>query len=150
MCTIAELNRRFGNLNLRRELPVIIEDRELEIVTENKNQLLHGLDGDGDEISPGYALYTYSLDKNMMNSLPTFGTPDLKYTGAFYSGFMLQNVTQEGFEITSSDNKTPGLTRKYGPAIFSLSKASWEKLNREVFGPDIRQYITNVTKLAFT
>jgi hypothetical protein len=92
-----------------------------ETITEiQKEQMYQGFNGSGKKIGR-YRSYKYARAKNSMNPLPGLGVPDLKLTGAFYSGFKTE-VTPETFKTTSTDPKNDELTAKYDP--FGLDKES--------------------------
>lgn len=148
MCTIAEMNRRLQRVNLRRELPVIVEDNADVIAETVRGQLRRGEDGTGNKITPDYLSDQYAKLKNQLNAAPGLFTPDLNLTGSHYAGISLESVTPKLFTIGSTDSKSAALQAKYGP-IYALSPKSWEALIRDYFRPQIQQYITNITKLAF-
>lgn len=99
--------------------------RETKSVAVDLNlaQLQNGLLADGTVISPDYFNPEYASLKASMNPLAGFGTPDLNFTGAFYSHIEAED-TATGIQLFSLDIKTGALVLKYGPNIIGLSVAS--------------------------
>ena len=124
-------------------LDIIIKHGNL-LIDLNQGQLQQGVNSKGRQLK-GYQSNAYAKFKNQLNSLPGLGTPDLKLTGAFYSGWYIQ---EDSFPITmnSSDVKTQELIEKYGKEIFGLDKDSLVTL-REAVKPDIQELFKSILQL---
>jgi hypothetical protein len=120
MATVNDMIKRMQSLNVKEvSYESVVETKET--ITEiQKDQMYHGLDGQGKKIRR-YRSVKYARAKNEMNPLPGLGTPDLKLTGAFYRYFQTK-VTPEAFSTSSTDEKNDALTAKYDP--FGLDKES--------------------------
>ena len=101
----------------------IIEDGDV-IVELQKDQLMHGENMLGESIEPEYASFSYAKFKNRINPRAGFGTPDLRFTGAFYDAFFLDD---DDLEVYSRDPKVEILIAKYGGYIFGLNEDSIER-----------------------
>jgi hypothetical protein len=86
--------------------------------------LEHGKDKSGEDIAPSYRNDAYAAMKQGMNSLPQYGTPDLKLTGAFHRAIYFDT---DKMQPTSDDPKTPSLEEKYND-IFGLNEEYLQKL----------------------
>lgn len=153
MGTIAALRKGLDKLDIPTEIEAIIIRTSPDIIklnTDNPDsgQLIHGKNSLGIEISPGYYLLTYSIEKEDLNPLPGFGVPDLKLTGAFYAGFKV-DVEKGYFTISSTDEKADMLESKYGIEIYGLTKENLTKYSLNVFYPQLKKYITEKTGLKF-
>jgi len=145
MTTIADMYRRFKSINLRQQVPILIEQDADTVTDLNKEQLYErSVDKNGAPLRL-YGSVGYSLDKNRINPRPGFGRPDLYLTGAFYRGFNIR-VTRNALTITSSDSKTSMLTKKYGQDIFGLDQQSRDKF-RPRLQNNIVKYIRLITKV---
>lgn len=139
--TIAEAYKRFKSINLRQQVPILIEQDSDTVIDLNQEQLYErSVDKNGAPLRL-YGSVGYSLDKNKMNSKPGFGRPDLYLTGAFYRGFKIK-ATRNILTITSSDSKTSALTKKYGRDIFGLDEQSKDK-----FRPRLQNNIVKYIRL---
>lgn len=130
---------------LNENLKKLIEDHWWFIVGEIRAEQLYeqGVDGYGNRIEPPYAPRTiYNKRKK--------GQPvdrvTLRDTGAFYDAFRLV-VDENGFYVTSTDEKTVYLTKKYGNEIFRLSNDKLNILVREYIRPKLakimKDYLLN-------
>lgn len=98
-----------------------ISDNKEEIIDLNTGQLEKGIASDGVNIEPGYAFEGYASFKKSIGSNAPKGTPDLKLTGDFYSGFKIGKIQPNYFDISSDDKKTGELVSKYSDLIFGLT-----------------------------
>jgi len=146
--TIAEAYRRFGMLNLREQVPVIIELTSDEIILLNQAQLYKSsLDSLGNNLG-GYYFELYENLKKELN--PTLGgLVDLYLRGDFYSGFFV-SIEEDTFVIGSTDSKSDDLESKYGKAIFGLSDESKAIYSKGLFFQALRNYIEGITKIQMT
>lgn len=98
-------------------------ENDQQVLTLNKAQLYNaGLKNDND-IAGLYRSVGYALEKNRMNPKPGYGVVDLKLTGQFYSQFYLK-VSNDSYEIGSTDSKAEALVKRYSPLIFGLTPES--------------------------
>lgn len=148
MGTIRAMLTKFQTLDLESEIPKIIERTGDAIIKRNQDQLIHGLTAKGEEIEPGYYFQQYSLQKQAQNPLPGLGVPDLRLTGDFYKGFNLK-VTQDTFEVDSTDEKAFALQYKYGEYIFGLTKENKTLYATKEFYDEFKSYITSKTGISF-
>lgn len=146
MTTISEMYKRFKGLNLRTEVPIIIEQNsELAIELNQKQLYERSVDKNGNALRL-YRSAAYADQKNKMNSQPGFWRPDLYLTGDFYRGFFVK-VSKNIFAISSRDSKTKKLVDMYGSDIFGLDNISKEKFREVIVKKGIINYIRFVTKL---
>lgn len=112
--------KRLSSLDVKNEAFIAVSETKDEITKIQKEQMYQGLNAEGEKIGR-YRNNKYARVKNEMNPLPGLGVPDLKLTGAFYTGFKTE-VTPEVFKTSSTDSKNDELTAKYDP--FGLNKDS--------------------------
>lgn len=148
MSTILNMLNKVKSVNLRDQVPVIIEDTKETAIDLNRLQL-YSMSQDKNEMSllmyrsPSYATY-----KNQRNPKPGLGHPDLFLTGSF-QGKMFMTVEKETFNISSKDSKTFDLVKQYGDDIFGLSLKSKQIYANTVVYDGIKRYITGKTGLKF-
>lgn len=147
MPTIAEFRRRFQSVNLRQEIPSIIESTKQELADLNRDQLRYGYDKNGERLK-SYSSLTYAIDKNQRNPLAGVGNPDLRDTGKFYNGWKI-DVSQTDITFDSTDSKTPDLESKYGQTIFGLTTESKSTYVTNILYDLIKRYIQDKTKVSF-
>lgn len=145
MSTIQALLDAVRQINLRDEVPKIIEESKEKIEAFNQMQLYSGLDSKGNKIR-SYRNKSYAYKKSTINPKPGLGTPDLKLTGKFYRG-MKVIVTSSTFEVDSVDGKTSDLIEKYGEGIFGLTEESKTEYAQNTLFEGIKNYITSKTGL---
>ena len=150
MGTIAELYRAVKRFDDKKETIIadIIEDHKEEIVQLNRDQLNQGLLATGTKIRPGYRSRKYAEAKNQINSLPGYGTPDLKLTGEFQRRMDLWRKGNK-FYLDSRDDKVEGLAAKYGEEIFGLTNESRAKAMR-IVKPEFMRKLSQMTGLKLT
>lgn len=148
MTTISQLTKRLESLNLRAQVPVIIDNTKSEIVVSVKEQLHSGIDGTGKSIQPKYRSNSYAYRKQQINPKPGFGVPDLKITGKFYNSISVL-VDNTSFTINSSDTKAPKLETKYGEDILRMSPTSVTNYAQGKFFQELKKYIIGKTGLQF-
>lgn len=146
--TIAEMHRRVKSIQLRQEVPKIVENTSYEIEALNKLQLNQGLSSDGDKIKIRYRSNSYAKKKNQLNPAPGFGVPDLFLTGSFYKGIGVV-VRGYSYEIDSKDEKSSRLEKKYGKQIFGLTPEHKSEYAKGVLFNGIKSYIEIKTGLKF-
>jgi hypothetical protein len=146
--TIAEAYRRFQRVDLRGQVPLIIELTAEQIISLNQSQLYGAsLDSLGNELGGYWQEWYEDLKKSMNPALG--GKVDLNLTGDFYRGFYVE-VKGENIIIGSSDSKSDDLESKYGKAIFGLSQESKEDYTLNIFFNSLKNYIEGITKVQMT
>lgn len=120
MTTVDDMIGRIRTLNVKEVSYESVVESKDEITDIQREQMYKGLNAEGKKIGR-YRNAKYARVKNEMNPLPGIGIPDLKLTGAFYSGFTT-DVTPESFSTFSTDEKNSELIVKYDP--FGLDKES--------------------------
>lgn len=148
MTTISEMYDRVKSINVKNELPFLVQKTSYDIEALNKNQLYHGLRSDGYEIHPPYANKYYSRKKRAMNQKAGAGIPDLFLTGSFYKGFQV-SVTKDTFEVDSVNDKSSSLKSKYSDKIFGLTNDSKREYALGAFFTALKEYIETGTGLKF-
>lgn len=102
----------------------IVKDNEGLVLEMNRNQMYSGKDGNGVEISPGYADSTIARKRRKGNP---YDRVTLKDEGDFYRLLDLK-VGNDSFLIQSNDTKSVYLERKYGDDIYGLDSESLTRL----------------------
>ena len=148
MTRVTDLAKALRSLNLRAELPKMIERQKQVPIDINRDQLLHGLTSEGETGTNlrGYRNFDYAVKKNQMNSLPEFGVADLKLTGAFYSKFDLK-ADATTYTLFSSDPKADELELSYTLFIFGIQGRNIYKWADALFINEIKPYIEGKTGL---
>ena len=114
------------------------------MITLNQGQMFIGVRADGTEITPTYSDLTIELKEQK-------GQPSdrvtLRDTGDFWDDMFVQ-INAEDFEMSSANEKTQKLEKKYGKKIFGLTKESRrEEFIPLYFLPELQNRITK--KLGF-
>lgn len=147
MATIRTVRKRFEKLDTDKEIIRIFEKESPEIIRLNQEQLYKSSQ---DSLGRPLQLYksaVYSLDKQKQNPGLAFGRPDLKLTGAFYSGFFVSVGYTGIFTVDSKDSKAGKLEAKYGFTIYGLDKANKTKFGKEKVYPGLLAYVKRITML---
>jgi hypothetical protein len=103
-----------------------VEENKEYIVDLNTGQLGKGRDSKNASLFP-YANDDYAKFKKSIGSEAPLGTPNLKLTGEFWSGFNVK-TDKEGLVISSTDSKSEKLKSGYGEDIFGLTDESKKDL----------------------
>jgi hypothetical protein len=127
--TIFEAQRRVAKIDLQKIAEQTLTELESFVVALNQEQLSHGLRSDEEKVYPDYRSKSYAELKHQENPKPGFGIPDLELTGSFYDKFYLD---KDKFNISSHDEKTEKLVKKYGRSIFGLTGESLQKMKPEM------------------
>jgi hypothetical protein len=143
MATIKEVNDRIQALDLRNKVPEILEDTSEAIADTQAEQMFAGQRSDGTEILPDYTDFTIAIKQE--KGQPT-DRVTLRDTGSFQNKIAIA-VKSDRFTISSADDKTGKLEKKYGKQIFGLNTQYLEEYGREVFRPRLKQYIEETTGL---
>lgn len=147
--TIPQMLERWKSVNLKTEVPIIIQDTNGEMVKLNREQLkVKGLDSESKRLKP-YQSPAYALDKNRMNPSPGLFNPDLFVTGRFHGGFYANVKASKSILFGSTDFKSERLEKSYGKQIFGLTKDNKRVYLDTTVMPKIREYITKQTGLRF-
>ena len=147
MTTISEAYENVKRLQLRKQVPIILEQNKEYIADLNRYEQLYKRSIDSE--STPLRLYSsagYSFEKEKKNPSPGYGRPDLFLTGAFYKGFKV-TIQPQFYLITSTDSKTKKLIAKYGENIFGLSQFSKDQLVEEKLRKGLANHIFAVTGL---
>jgi len=160
MNTIIDVAERIKNLalHIEKEVSVIIDNTKEQILIKNKQQLMEGIKGDGNEITPSYlndpyfktreAAQRYSnwKDKITPNSKRKSGTPNL-YINGFYHNTIEINV--KGEKIITENKTTIGkkIEQKYGDTLYGLNETNNQAYIKETFFPALKVYIEETTQL---
>lgn len=138
--TLSEMIRRVDSLDIKANLPEMVNNTKEEMADLNISQLELGQEKTGNPITPEYRSELYADFKKSIGSKAPEGTPNLKLTGSFYDGINVQLNGMEYF-ISSTDGKMPDLVEKYGDDIFGLSEENKSKYALDVLYYEIREYI---------
>lgn len=118
--TLHEMQRRLRGFDLLSELQESVIETSGDIITLNQGQMSLGKRSDGTEITPSYSDLTIML-KDEKGQETRWVT--LRDTGSFW-GDMFVDVNASSYSLSSADEKTDKLRKKYGDKIFGLSKES--------------------------
>lgn len=143
MATIASMLNKIKSVDISTiAIASILETKET-IGDLNIEQMNKGLRSDGSEILPSYSDLTIQIKKE--KGQPT-DRVTLKDTGSFYEGVKV-NISGEKIDITSTDEKTAKLNKKYSKSkgnIFGLS----DKFKREYLNEKQRPSFKKKVELA--
>jgi hypothetical protein len=114
------MQRRLRGFDLLSELQESVIETSGDIITLNQGQMSLGKRSDGTEITPSYSDLTIML-KDEKGQETRWVT--LRDTGSFW-GDMFVDVNASSYSLSSVDEKTDKLRKKYGDKIFGLSKES--------------------------
>lgn len=133
--TFGEMKRRVQAFKVMDEAADILSENTDAIVALDKEQMFHGLHGQGGQIGR-YKDPEYAADKYEQNPAAGFGQVDLRLTGSFYDK-MYARMNGSTLEISSTDSKTDKLAKKYGNAIFKLNVPSKNVLRKDILQPNL-------------
>ena len=130
MTTIFQIANKIKSINLDLLMEDAIRANEDNINKLNREQLEKGINSEGQKITPKYKSDVYAKRKQKLNSLPSFGTPDLKITGNLHDEI---GVIVEGRDvfINSFDPKVKFKSIKQYDNLFGLTKENKSK-NRNI------------------
>lgn len=144
MATIAKVKRNVAQLNLLNESLKAVAETKEDFVAANVDQMRHGYNKEGRRIGE-YKSAWYGDMKYRMNPLAD-GYVDLTLSGSFTERMFLTMVSK-GFKISSTDNKTSGLTRKYGDSVFGLNNTYKPIAVNKNFRRVLFEKVHRITKL---
>jgi len=143
MTTIAGMLRNVQSLDLRMQVPVLVQQTAYEAIRLNKDQMFHGLTSEGTFIKEQYKNTEYAKRKEDQNPLPGFLHPDYYLTGSFYNGFEMV-VEGYNYRLDSTDSKTASLIERSkgdGTNIFGLTAENKGIYSQGVLFQSIKDYI---------
>lgn len=156
MAVTKRYNATMRNLEyrLRRfkdSLPDILSDviwanRDLIVSTIAETQLYEqGINGKGQEIMSYMPYRPSTIERKRKKGQPTTRVT-LRDTGKFH-GSMFLVVDDEGFYITSDDEKTKYLIKKYGEEIFRLTNENFNKILRENIRKELKERLQETIQI---
>jgi hypothetical protein len=142
--TLHSLQRKLAGFDIYKEVEETVVETAGDIAELNRGQMAIGRRADASEITPTYSDLTIEL-KQAKGQETEWVT--LRDTGSFWSRIFV-DVNAGSFTISSSDDKTGKLEKKYGEKIFGLTKESrTEEYIPLYFFPALKAKITK--KLGF-
>lgn len=159
MGTIKGLLDSVAKLDLRREVPIIIQYYDIWIEHAVREQLWDGKTSLGVDIRPSYLEdpffkttaqamgYSKWKDKITPNPQRNTHTPNLFINGYFHSTIRLK-VTKEEI-IYDSNTFGREIIRKYGDKLLGMAPDTKEAFIEELLYPRVKKYITQITGLTF-
>lgn len=149
MATIKGMLDKVKSLDLRSEVPVIIDRTKAELILLNQTQLFQfGMKADGTYLSE-YKNKYYAAKKHARNPQPGLGRPDFKDTGEWYKDFFVK-ADKNVFEVDSKNSKSADLIKRDGDKIFGLTKENKTVYSLGPLYDGIKRYITTKTGLNFS
>ena len=156
MTVINRYNAAMRNLEYRLRkfkdsLPDILSDviwanRDLIVSTIAETQLYEqGINGRGQEIMSYRPYKPSTIERKRKKGQPTTRVT-LRDTGKFH-GSMFLVVDDEGFYITSDDEKTKYLIKKYGEEIFRLTNENFNKILRENIRRELKERLQETIQI---
>ena len=119
------------------------EDVIIKMVTQE--QLYEkGIEGRGIEIS-SYSPYKPRTIKKKIRKGQPYDRVTLKDTGEFYASLHVEH-DDEGFYVTSSDDKSQYLLKRYGKTIFRLTDENLKVLLHDYIRPSLKQKMKEYIK----
>ena len=103
-----------------------------------------GIEGRGIEIS-SYSPYKPRTIKYKIRKGQPYDRVTLKDTGEFYASLHVE-FDDEGFYVTSTDDKSQFLLKKYGKTIFRLTDENLKILLHEYIRPSLKQKMKEYIK----
>lgn len=119
------------------------EDVIIKMVTQE--QLYEkGIEGRGIEISSYNPYKPRTIKKKIRKGQP-YDRVTLKDTGEFYASLHVEH-DDEGFYVTSSDDKSQYLLKRYGKTIFRLTDENLKVLLHDYIRPSLKQKMKEYIK----
>lgn len=137
MGALATLHQQLQTLGLREKVMDIVRETSKDIAEINAFQMYQGKDSNDKPIEPFYKPLTISIKR--MKGQPV-DRVTLRDSGSFQDKMKVE-VEGTRFTITSDDDKTAKLVKKYGADIFGLSAEGKREYAHEIFMPKLQQYI---------
>lgn len=158
--TLHELQRRLKGFNILTELADSVDETKEAVVELNREQLLHGLDSEGNYLSPTYLedpffkspesgkRYAEWKARIEPKRDKPFFVPNLFITGRYHSTIDL-SVTQETMVTTSDDPAADSIEAKFGEDIYGLNSESKSEYIPNHLLPILQTKITGKLGLKF-
>lgn len=147
MTTPGDMLDALEELNLKEVVLEAIEDHKEDYVKLNLEQLYHGLNPEGEKITPEYVEGPYRRKKARMNSAPGEGTPDFKLSGDLYDETHVQ-VDDPDLTIGSEVEYAQYVEQRWGTAeIWGLDPENHEEFVQEMLQPLIVEKVSELTGL---
>lgn len=140
MATISHLIRNAQNIDIREFVKNTMHTTQMQLVTEQQQQLLEGKRSDGQRIGKYGSGPRYRRLKFNLNPLAGYGNIDLRLKGGFYRGIKTYFFTT-AFFFKSTDWKNDILTKEYGEEIFGLNTKHIKIYAKETLTPLGRERI---------
>jgi hypothetical protein len=142
--TLHSLQRKLSGFDIHQEVQEALIETSGAMITLNQGQMFIGRRADGTEITPTYSDLTIELKEQK-------GQPSdrvtLRDTSEFWDDMFVQ-INASDYEMSSANQKTQKLEKKYGRKIFGLTKESRsEEFIPLYFLPELQSRITK--KLGF-
>lgn len=119
------------------------EDVIVEMITQDQLYEL-GIEGRGTEIMSYMPYRPRTIKKKIKKGQPT-NRVTLKDTGSFYASLHVE-FDDEGFYVTSTQDKAKFLLKKYGKTIFRLTDNNLKTLLDEYIRPSLREKMKEYIK----
>jgi hypothetical protein len=116
--TVLETYQNVIEIDKGRLVDECLSELRTLVIDLNLFQLEQGLNATGKKLGR-YKSNSYAKRKNQMNSLPGFGIPDLKLTGAFWNAFKT-DLKSGVMDIYSTDPKAAWQEDRYAK-IYGLT-----------------------------
>lgn len=133
MAVIEQLIKNLEAVDMNDVIEESVEATRDDLARLQKLQLLSGEKSDDTKIGK-YRNKNYAAKKYAQNPLAGLGNVDLRLTGDFYSGIII-DPRDRAVIIDSDDPKTDALTKKYGKNIFGLNTEFGAEYGKEHMGP---------------
>lgn len=119
----------------------VIRSKESEVADlVIDEQLMKGIDSEGNQITPPYTPYTV---RRKIRAGQPFDRVTLRDTGDFHRSIFLR-YNDTSFEVLANDPKVARLVRKYGGAILGLTNDNIDRLANDIVKDD---FIETVQKM---
>ena len=147
MASIRQVYENVSKVNFATTITDTIVQEKNEFLDQQREQLMDGLDSEGNKISPSYASDSYAVLKNKMNPFAGLGNPDLYKTGSWQEGLQLNILSKKQYEFKSTDSKDSKLNAKYKKAKGLNSESIGEVVNKRGFRKALIANYGKATKL---
>jgi len=108
----------------------LVRNQEQKVIEMNTDQLMSGIDGNGKQIAPPYAISTIVRKKRKGQP---YGRVTLRDQGDFHSSFGVEYMGDE-FQIINDDPKAVYLIRRYGEDVYGLTQDNVDLLAHQIKG----------------
>jgi hypothetical protein len=130
--TIHELLSKLQKFDAEKEAEIVIKKNASFAILLNQQQLTDGLNLTGNKITQEYASFSYAGFKNRLNTLPGFGTPDLKIVkkGGLHDDIIFDKVGGTWQMFNKSILATYPSITQYGD-IWGLTRKSTKRFRNK-------------------